>query len=812
MGGIAGLLMVVGLLWFLKSRGFLRRDGDEHFTEDMWKPPAHSPGVVVGARADDEDGDGAANHSGDSGGMMSEKDGAVMVGGQGNRQSWYGVSVDGAAGAYRSTSPEVEGYGPQAGYRDSRQPEYDARSYGDRLSYRQSMQSHSSHSHDGFGSQHSPSSFSHIPLPDHRLSQQQYYQHMSQVAQQPGSFGFALYDGRREELAAEGSDSADHSESGRTAATTGSSNGFASSHSQRGAPRPDLPVETRPTLPVIEGSYNSSSSSSAPSSSIPSSDTPSSDVPSAEASNTFLPQDSLAESERIKSFKSRLRPGMMARSESADSFKVPSQFLGARIANATPTEEKAEFTFEQSGRVSLSLPFFNGELTIHAGCRICRARCRVMDYSGGSPSARVRCRPSLWVVFDLPLVIRIGLTSLLILHNNRELSLLTIYPSYTPAASLLRAQNGSSKSAKKPSRQLDEVGESERKNSLEEHDVAPDVASWERRRHRIPHQVLLPEHQAPPLVDPNLARQAVPDPDSRSVPNPLLLAYPTLDEVEEGRVRRFALAGWRLATPTCARAPLLEEGRGGEVRSSSTVPVQVGDDLATEVVERGDAGEGGVAKLGRVVEASPEEGSAGEGTLEVREAVRESVRVPLKSLGRELAEGVGAVLLVESGEVAEVPEARRELDEVGLGAVEGGEKRNGDVREAVRHGDCVQRWVRIGTETARGERRTWRVEMLAPEERLPLEFDAVRESVVKDRHYHEVVLLDVTDRGPTVVKVGLVAGSNLLVDAVLESRRRERVVQCDRGKDAAGEIAEVAVVLAFDVVAKEEDGAALKPV
>lgn len=101
--------------------------------------------------------------------------------------------------------------------------------------------------------------------------------------------------------------------------------------------------------------------------------------------------------------------------------------------------------------------------------------------------------------------------------------------------------------------------------------------------------------------------------------------------------------------------------------------------------------------------------------------------------------------------------------------------------------------------------------MLVPEEQLPLELDAIREPVVEDRHDHKVVLCDVADRGPTLVKVGLVSRSDLFVDTILESRGRERMVQRDRGEDSAGEVAEVAVVEAFDVVAKEEDGPALEP-
>lgn len=187
-----------------------------------------------------------------------------------------------------------------------------------------------------------------------------------------------------------------------------------------------------------------------------------------------------------------------------------------------------------------------------------------------------------------------------------------------------------------------------------------------------------------PFVDPNLARPTLPPPYRRDVLHALVLADPTLDEVEERRARGFSFPEYGPATPAAVRTILLDEGREGEVRSALTVPVAVGDDLATEVVERRHAGEGGVAKLWWVVQASPEEGRAGEGDFEFREAARESVRVPLEAFGRQLAEGVGAVLLVESGEVAEVPEARGEFDEVGMRAVEGGEEGDGDVRESVR--------------------------------------------------------------------------------------------------------------------------------
>lgn len=156
-----------------------------------------------------------------------------------------------------------------------------------------------------------------------------------------------------------------------------------------------------------------------------------------------------------------------------------------------------------------------------------------------------------------------------------------------------------------------------------------------------------------------------------------------LDAVEERGVRRLALV-----RDLRVRALRDERREDGVLAAApATRLVQVRDDLAAELVEGGDTREGGRLVAWRLVERAPEEGHAWEHGADVEQALAESVRVPLEAVGRELAERVRSDLLVECGEVAKVPEARRELDEVGLGPVQRLQERLNDVAQAVLDGD-----------------------------------------------------------------------------------------------------------------------------
>lgn len=95
-GGVAGLALLAGVVLLLRRKGFFRKDADEHFTDDMWAPQAHSPGmagfgaagaatgVAAGAVAgagvrsrvghgDDEDEVADHSHNSAEGMVMSEK-------------------------------------------------------------------------------------------------------------------------------------------------------------------------------------------------------------------------------------------------------------------------------------------------------------------------------------------------------------------------------------------------------------------------------------------------------------------------------------------------------------------------------------------------------------------------------------------------------------------------------------------------------------------------------------------------------------------------------------------------------------------
>lgn len=344
-GGVAALVLLAVILWLLRRKGIFRRD-DEQFNDDMWAPTHHGAGGVGGGPAGDDDHPGAMNIDPEPV-MMAEKD-AGGLGSQTHdpRASWYGS--DGG----RSMYPDRVGgpMGPSGGYQYEGEAAVGgaapAMGYAGlnganerRLSRQQSLRSGSGHNHDGLG--HSPTSYTHslppIAAHSHRISHEFY-----QPATELPYGAFPQEQGQREELVRRESDSAegrmsgsDHSDSARTAATTGSSTGLSSMPSSRGisqgftplnnvtprSSRPNLAVLTSPSASGTDSSqsrFTQSSVSTAPSSVLP---TPASDFEGKEElhlENQFL---------------KGVRPTLQ-RAESSSSFIVPSQFLGARIANA----------------------------------------------------------------------------------------------------------------------------------------------------------------------------------------------------------------------------------------------------------------------------------------------------------------------------------------------------------------------------------------------------------------------------------------------------------------------------------------------
>lgn len=162
--------------------------------------------------------------------------------------------------------------------------------------------------------------------------------------------------------------------------------------------------------------------------------------------------------------------------------------------------------------------------------------------------------------------------------------------------------------------------------------------------------------------------------------------------------------------------------------------------------------------------------------------------------------------------MTEVPEPRGELEKVGS-TIEGEEEGEEDVRETVLDGHWEGREtsVRRRETTVNRRERTWRVEVLVPQQRFVLKLDSVGQTKVEHRDDHKVVLLNVTNCRSTPIEASLVRSGQLLVDSVLEPRRRERMIRSNRHKATSSESTKVLVVKTFDVVTKENDCLAVKP-
>lgn len=281
---------------------------------------------------------------------MNEKDAGPMSDGGhgggaagGNRASWYGS--DGG----RSVYPDRMGgpMGPAGGY-ETAGPAALSRGYssghGDRQVSRQhSMRSGSGHSHEGY----MPSPYSQtlppIPANNYRFSQHGGY--VEEPSELPyGAFPAQEQFSRQQSVrrtpsgSREGPMSAsDHSDSARTAATTGSSNGLSSRPSHRGHPQAmtsidnsSMPVSrSRPHLAVLTNESNSGTDSSLSGTTQSSVSTTPSSAPPATPADFDGKERLVLDNQFLKA----ARP-VMERNNSSSSFIVPSQFLGARIVNA----------------------------------------------------------------------------------------------------------------------------------------------------------------------------------------------------------------------------------------------------------------------------------------------------------------------------------------------------------------------------------------------------------------------------------------------------------------------------------------------
>ncbi|KAM0753118.1 hypothetical protein T439DRAFT_346787 [Meredithblackwellia eburnea MCA 4105] len=366
-GGVVALALAVFLVWWLKKKGVFSRDDDERLEDDYWRPRPHTPGVMVGSGVVD----GGGDHEGDElGTMMREKEEGQMGGrgnslGHGSRRSWYGggegntghyqdprrASSGGGSDMYPYNGQPGPDYGPMPTSHHHHQHDNSISSsmysgqgpQGQMLTHRHSVQSQysSGGGHDSFSNRPSPASYNqplpdmHQSLSDNRLASMAYY------GSDEGARGG---DGRREELVTRAaSPGSDHSDSARTAATTGSSVGY-SGQGLRGlasmTPMPTLDSRrasggallrgARPSLEVLTSGRGSGSDSSGTMlSSVLS-------AGSASTGGTSIP--SPTEKPTPVQRRTSLR-----RSNSDDSLLPPSQFLGARVVNATPAEERTGF-------------------------------------------------------------------------------------------------------------------------------------------------------------------------------------------------------------------------------------------------------------------------------------------------------------------------------------------------------------------------------------------------------------------------------------------------------------------------------------
>lgn len=317
MGGVAGVVLILLLVWWLRKRG----KGEEQLSDVFW-----TPGPAVGPPVGHDEDDGEERLHENEVGMMREKADGGLGGGPGSqghgsaqgRQSWYGGG-EGATGTYRDRQSSVSdgygGYGDAYGGLQHQEIPMATGGFSDAgLSHRRSMQSEQSHysrnsqSHDGFG----------ISPPVQSQSQ-------SQPQPLPLSYCPTSNDGRAEELV-ERSNSlgSDRSESARTAATTGSSVGYPGPSMRSLAFTPARAVEL--PRPPLEGQGSSSTNNSGESSLFSQPSSRSSGKSTPDAPKPFLG-----------------RPAVR-RQDSDDSLLiVPSQFLGARIVNGgavTPAEER----------------------------------------------------------------------------------------------------------------------------------------------------------------------------------------------------------------------------------------------------------------------------------------------------------------------------------------------------------------------------------------------------------------------------------------------------------------------------------------
>lgn len=150
-----------------------------------------------------------------------------------------------------------------------------------------------------------------------------------------------------------------------------------------------------------------------------------------------------------------------------------------------------------------------------------------------------------------------------------------------------------------------------------------------------------------------------------------------MDAVEKARRDALEISGRPAADLASDLARLLAGGPAADRSEKSSFDagcvggrVECRYDSIGETLERDRASGSGPVGGSDGVQGPPEQLRVREEGAEVRKRLDESVSVPFEAVFRELVIGRLPVALVDGGEVAQIPESGRELDQVGLRAAE----------------------------------------------------------------------------------------------------------------------------------------------
>ncbi|KAK4053922.1 hypothetical protein OIO90_003759 [Microbotryomycetes sp. JL221] len=361
-GGIAALTLLLLLLFMFRRKGLCRRS-DEHFNDDVWAPANHSPGdSAQELQADDDSLNGAGGAA-----IMSEKHaGAARTL---SRSPTGTTSLHGSALAYRSSingSMHLDRHGgslgPSGGYDIASDERHDAAGLVRYPSRHRSMKSSSSHGLDHASSDGHALSYESHTMPSRRMSPIAYGREpfLSHVGPRPMSqqvYATSPTSPQQAEILANGFRSHDRSrsEDGYRSFNSGPWNDnnramaavpqrMPSLASSRTLPHNfAAPVhKQRPHLAVLTDGKSASNSSSTDSSGVLSTvSTTSTGLTPVPTTSPLSPLEKELAKTVVTSADSLAPPTRphLDRNNSTDSFIVPSQFLGARIANADPCDE-----------------------------------------------------------------------------------------------------------------------------------------------------------------------------------------------------------------------------------------------------------------------------------------------------------------------------------------------------------------------------------------------------------------------------------------------------------------------------------------